>query len=140
MVLMLMLITAVDDRPEIRFLNRHVKEQLCASGAEVWKNLGIELMIHSNELEIIHLNNSDMKSCCSAMFRLWLERQTDASWRQLIEALRQLQLNHLASQIGAKLGLEPSAVNPGNCTSTWDHAYRIAGYLRGVQLSQMSSI
>lgn len=122
MVLMLVLITAVDDRPEMKFLNRHVKEQLCASGTEVWKNLGIELMIRSNALEIIQLSNSDVKGCCSAMFRLWLEGQTDASWRQLIEALRQLQLNNLASQIGTKLCLEPSAVNPGNCTSTWDHA------------------
>ena len=85
----------------------------------MWKNLGIELSIHTNALEIIKLSNSDVEGCCSAMFRKWLERGTTASWRQLIKALRQLQLNHLASQIESKLtipGLEPSGVNPGNYT------------------------
>jgi len=42
-------------------------------------------------------------NCCSAMFQLWLDRQPTASWAQLIAALKQLQLNHLASQIESKL-------------------------------------
>ena len=37
------------------------------------------------------------------MFQLWLDRQPTASWRQLTEALKQLQLNYLASQIESKL-------------------------------------
>ena len=124
MVLVLVLLITVNDPPEIKFLNRHVKEQLCASGAEVWKNVGIELMIRNDALKIIQLSNDNMESCCSAMFQLWLKRQTNASWKQLIEAVGQLQLNHLASQIEFKLmisALEPIAVNPGNHTSSWDH-------------------
>ena len=67
---MLVLLTTVDDRPEIKFLNRYVREQLCASGAEMWKNLGIEFLIHTDALDIIKLSNSDVEGCCSAMFRL----------------------------------------------------------------------
>jgi len=37
------------------------------------------------------------------MFQLWLDRQPTASWAQLIAALKQLQLNYLASQIKSKL-------------------------------------
>jgi len=37
------------------------------------------------------------------MFQLWLDRQPTASWAQLIAALKQLQLNYLASQIESKL-------------------------------------
>lgn len=120
-VIALLLLTTVDDRPEVVFLYRHVRKQLCASGAEMWKNLGVELLGDTNALEIIKLSNSnDVQSCCSAMFRLWLERGTTASWRQLINALKQLQLNYLANQIESKLiipGSEASGVNPGNHTS-----------------------
>ena len=50
------------------------------------------------------------------MFQLWLDRQPSASWRQLIEALKQLHLNYLAGQIESKLmaDLELSAVTPGD--------------------------
>ena len=117
---MLVLSIAVDDRPEPKFLNRHVREQLCASDAEMWKNLGIELGIRSEALRVIEHSNHNVVGCCSAMFQSWCEKQTTASWRQLIEALRQLQLNYLASQIESKLtpASEASGVNPGNYTLT----------------------
>ena len=102
----------MDHRPEIKFLNRHVREQLCARSAEMWKDLGIELLgMGSNDaLNVIQSNNSDVMNCCSAMFQLWLDRQPSASWRQLIEALKQLQLNYLAYLIESKMipVLEPS--------------------------------
>ena len=117
---MLVLSIAVDDRPEPKFLNRHVTEQLCASDAVMWKKLGLELGIKNHALGVIKHDNHNVVECCSAMFQLWCERQTTASWRQLIEALRQLQLNNLASQIESKLtpASEASGVNPGNYTST----------------------
>ena len=30
----------VDDQPEIRYLNRHVVEEVCGSGPEAWLRLG----------------------------------------------------------------------------------------------------
>lgn len=107
-------LTAVDGRPEEKFLNRHVRQQLCAKSAHMWKDLGVELLGSGNSvtLDVIKNSNSDATECCSAMFQLWLDRQPAASWRQLIKALKQLQLNHLANEVESKLTipvLEPSA-------------------------------
>ena len=33
------------------------------------------------------------------MFKLWLERLPEASWRRLIEGLKQIRMNKLASEI-----------------------------------------
>ena len=89
------------------FLNRHVREQLCAKSTEVWKDLGIELLgVGSNDaLDVIKNSNGDVTERCAAMFQLWLDRQPTANWRQLIEALKQLQLNYLATQIESKLAI-----------------------------------
>ena len=52
------------------------------------------------DLNTISANNrGDVIQCCSSMFSLWLERQPDASWKQLIEALTKIKLNQLASKI-----------------------------------------
>lgn len=82
-----------------------MREQLCAKNPQAWKDLGIELLgvESSDALDVLKNNNSDVMSCCSAMFQLWLERQPTATWSQLIQALRQLQLNSLADQISSKL-------------------------------------
>ena len=114
---LLPLLTTVDDRPEMKYLNRYVKEPLCAKSTEMWKDLGTELLGSNNTLDVINNNNCDIRNCCSAMFQLWLDRQPTASWRKLIEALKQLQLNHLADQIESKFTisvLEPSTVIPGD--------------------------
>ena len=56
------------------------------------------------ELSIISRDHRDsVVNCCSNMFQLWLQRQPDASWKQLIEALREINLNHLATQIKGML-------------------------------------
>ena len=88
-------------------MNRHVREQLCAKSAQMWKDLGAELLGvgSNNALDIISNNNNDVMNCCSAMFQLWLDRQPTASWGQLIEALKQLQLNYLADHIKSKLAI-----------------------------------
>jgi len=36
---------------------------------------------------------------CSEMFKLWLERRPEASWRHLINAIRRIRLDNLASDI-----------------------------------------
>ena len=111
----MILSATVDDRPDVQFLNRHVLEQLSAKGTTMWKELGVELLGEeaNDALDVIKNSNSNVTNCCSAMFQLWLERRPTASWRQLIQALKQLQLNYLAIQIESKLTtmpiLEPSA-------------------------------
>ena len=43
-------------------------------------------------------NINEMK-CCSVMFKLWLERQPHATWRQLIDALYKVGLNKVADDL-----------------------------------------
>ena len=35
--------------------------------------------------------------CCTKMIRLWLDKQPDASWEQLLQALKEVEMNDLAS-------------------------------------------
>ena len=69
-----------------------------------WHDLGIELLDSNDcqKLDIIEAENpSHLNKCCTKMFNLWLEKQSTASWNQLIEALRQpgVELDALASNI-----------------------------------------
>ena len=91
----------MDDRPKVKFLNRHVRENICAAGPEVWLDLGIELLQEEDiaALKTIKSNTSDCTVRCSEMFALWLERQPKASWRNLIDALKQIHQNKLAFSI-----------------------------------------
>ena len=79
---------------------------MCAAcdNPQKWKDLGKVLMPNAvAELSIISNNHRDIVSCCSRMFQIWLERQPNASWKQLIEALKEVDLNHLATQIEGML-------------------------------------
>ena len=72
----------------------------------IWKDLGIELMGKDSvaALNAISVNDRDnVIACCSSMFSLWLQRQTEASWKQLIDALIKVKLNVLASEIEKSL-------------------------------------
>ena len=52
------------------------------------------------ELDTIYVNShGNVIKCCAAMFTLWLERQPEASWRQLIDALINVELVSLAAEI-----------------------------------------
>ena len=48
-------------------------------------------------------------TCCSSLFKLWRQRQPNASWRQLTQALKGAGLDHLATEIEGKL--EPSVTS-----------------------------
>ena len=98
----------VNDRPEVKYINRHVKENVCAAGPEVWLELGIELLQNEDiaALEMIKNNESECSVRCSEMFKLWLKRQTNASWRHLLTALKRIRQNSLASTIEKLLSVE----------------------------------
>ena len=73
-----------------------------------WHDLGIELLGDESlqALDEIEKNYPrDASTCCTKMFQLWLERQPEASWRQLIQALREpnIEMNELANTIEQKL-------------------------------------
>ena len=50
-------------------------------------------------LDIIKANSTDNVECCSRMFTEWRQRTPKASWKQLIEALKEVKLTQLASEL-----------------------------------------
>ena len=54
---------------------------------------------HERAFDIIEENFTDVKHCCRKMFSKWLETRDDATWNQLIEAVRTIELNEVSSNI-----------------------------------------
>jgi len=80
----------------------------CDKNPEAWKDLGRELLpvgdASETALSTIAVNNKDdVTTRCSSLFTLWLERQPEASWKQLIDVLKRVNLNSLAKEIEEKL-------------------------------------
>ena len=86
-----------------------MRDPLCAQRT-LWKDIGIELLGggSNDSLDIIENNNSDVTNCCVKMLQLWLSKQSTASWKQLIQALKQVQLDYLANQVESNLKTQVS--------------------------------
>ena len=100
---MFFLLNIVDDRPAVKYINRHVRKYICAAGSHVWLDLGIELLGDEDVAALSAIKSSnvsaDREVCFSKMLTLWLERKPKASWRTLIEGLKQILQFKLASDI-----------------------------------------
>ena len=57
-------------------------------------------------LDTIRAGHCDIIHCCSSMFDLWLQRIPKASWKQLIDALKEVRLTQLASELEESLQLD----------------------------------
>ena len=69
-----------------------------------WHEVGVELLKQKGKevLRVIETDNAgNVNKCCTKMLELWLDRQPEATWNQLIEALRSpgIQLNDVASKL-----------------------------------------
>ena len=84
-------------RPSMRDLNKYV----IPSVATKWYDVGLELLEtkYEKELDIIETNCNDVKICCRKMFSKWLQTEELASWNKLIEALRNVELNNVVTDI-----------------------------------------
>ena len=96
----------MNDRPEMKYINRYVTDEVCAFRSNAWLNLGIELLGDVAALYSIQSDKTECSTCCSKMFKLWLDRQPEASWRCLIKALKEIHCNNLASDIEKLLSTE----------------------------------
>ena len=80
-----------------------------------WHDLGLELLEQEDEddLEEIRNNNPNNESeCCKKMFQLWLRKYGNATWLQLIQALKEVDLNTLAGKIEGMLKpMEEAAIH-----------------------------
>jgi len=55
---------------------------------------------HVPKLNIIKNNNpGDIETCCTEMFKYWLQVDITANWMKLVDALRSLEKVTLADQI-----------------------------------------
>ena len=102
-LLMIIMYTG-DSRPILRDLY----DQVVPSIADKWKDLGVQLLdpslIDQRVLEVIAADHPhSVEDCCESVFEKWLNTQEDASWQQLLEALKSVQLDYLSSQIENKL-------------------------------------
>ena len=78
-------------RPTLKQLNKLKK-----SISFKWHDLGIELLEPENIRTLDEIQSNyprDASTCCTKMFQLWLDKQPEASWEQLIKALRDIDLN-----------------------------------------------
>ena len=92
----------VNDCPDDKYLNKYVRGKVCAAGANKWRDLGIVLMGQDavTDLDMIRVDYPyNVKECCSRMFTEWRQRTPKASWKQLIEALKEVKLTQLASEL-----------------------------------------
>ena len=95
-----MLVCIGSDRPFLRDLHDYVVNRV----ADKWRDLGIQLLRADQErmLDIIAADHPhDVVSCCKCVLEKWLDTTTDATWNELIRALRSpgVQLDYLAGQL-----------------------------------------
>ena len=106
----------VNECPDVIYLNKYVRGKVCA--ADKWRDLGIELMGQDAVyvLDIIRVDNPyNVEECCSRMFTEWRQRTPKASWKQLIEALKEVKLNQLASELEKGLHFKGTTVLNNSC-------------------------
>ena len=87
------------DRPSLRTLYDHVAKNVAGLGK--WQDLGVQLLSPEN-VGIIEQNHpQDVVGCCKLVLKEWREKTTDATWNQLLRALKSpsVELNHLAGQL-----------------------------------------
>ena len=96
------LILPVTDYPEDKYFNRYVREKVCAVGPNKWRDLGIALMGQDSVagLDVIRTNYpNDVEECCSRMLTKWRQKMPSANWKDLIKALKEVELIQLASEV-----------------------------------------
>ena len=77
--------------------------------AQEWRELGVQLVRsdQTNQLGIIAVDNpQDVVRRCQCVLEKWLKTSVDATWNQLIEALKKIQLDFYASELEKKLKSE----------------------------------
>ena len=72
--------------------------------AHKWWDLGVQLLLPNpeGELRLIAKDNpNNAADCCKRVLEKWLDTTTDATWNQIIRALKSstIQLNYLALKL-----------------------------------------
>ena len=79
--------TTGNERPTLRDVCRHVVPNY----AHKWRYLGDQLHFDEAELEIIFSNfRNDSEKCCRDLMSRWLNKDSNATWDQLLTAIDNL--------------------------------------------------
>ena len=91
----------------------------------MWFTLGVQLLQDEDvvELETIKNNTAKLTERYLEMFKFWLNRKPEASWRKLIDGLKQIKQNSLAFDIEKLFSVQQTNEETGtvNQTLTSDH-------------------
>ena len=96
------------DRPLVKDLHRHVLTNV----AEKWDDLGYQLLVRPYQENLVNIIRKDYPNnsidCCKRVLKEWLDTTEDATWDQLISALRSpsVRLHHFADQLEHMLTAE----------------------------------
>ena len=74
-----------------------------------WRDLGIALMGQdvAPALDVIEVNYpNNVEECCSRMFHKWRETTPTGSWGKLLQALKEINLMQLVSELEELLSIE----------------------------------
>ena len=86
---------------------KDLSKHIIPAVATKWYELGLELLDSSHEkvLENIERDGSrfDVQWCCRKMLTKWLEVSDDATWGQVIDAVKSINMNDLASSLESLL-------------------------------------
>ena len=89
------------DRPSLQDLSEHV----VTIAADKWRDLGVQLLPRLGREKMLDMiaadHPHDVVSCCKCVLKKWLDTTTDATWNELIRALRspKVQLGNLAGDL-----------------------------------------
>ena len=97
------------ERPSLKLLYKHV----VPGAATKWRELGVELLDTDSEIVLSTIETNypkDVEECCKLMLDKWLKTSVDASWNQLVQALKSpaIKLNYLAGELYQQLSEEES--------------------------------
>ena len=71
--------------------------------APIWHDIAVGLDIEAPQLKLIATDNAnDSQRCCMEMFCYWLESRPDASWENLIHAIKVVDLSYVATDVAAE--------------------------------------
>ena len=92
------------NRPILKDLYEHV----VPSVADKWRDIGVQLLhptlVDGRVLDVIAANHPhSVEECCKSVFEKWLETQKDASWKQLLETIKSIELHSLADKLEKNL-------------------------------------
>ena len=88
-------------RPTEQYLNR----LFIKNYATKWRDIGLELNITGNNLDIIKTDNpNEVQKRCRGILKVWLDIDPEASWEKLLHAVEATDKHHHSVSVSVETG------------------------------------